>query len=94
MNTDDNQDESERFLYFKARHTDKIKNADGTLKNPDENRGTYLISVIKVLQTIGSCWEISCPYDAGPLAAPSDRVSGKGSKKHDRLCVQAECHRR
>jgi hypothetical protein len=72
LDTDGNQDESERFLYYKARHEDKMKKADGTLWNPDDDRGTYLTSVIKVLQTKGSCWESSCPYDADPLAAPSD----------------------
>lgn len=64
LDIDDTQDESERFLYYQARHTDGMR-------NPDEDRGTYLASVIKVLQTKGSCWEESCPYDADPLGAPS-----------------------
>lgn len=55
LNKDDNQDESERFLYYEARHTDEIRNADGTIMNPDEDRGTYLAIVIKILQTKGSC---------------------------------------
>jgi C1A family cysteine protease len=57
------QDESERFIWYNS------KNNDG-LGNPNSDRGTWIPVAIGTAQTLGSCWEIRCPY-SNPLATPS-----------------------
>jgi hypothetical protein len=59
------QDESERFIWYNS------KNNDG-LGNPNTDRGTFVPVAISTTQSLGSCWEIRCPYTT-PLATPSPR---------------------
>ncbi|KAH8728552.1 hypothetical protein GQ44DRAFT_724026 [Phaeosphaeriaceae sp. PMI808] len=56
------QDESERFIWYNS------KNRDG-LGNPNSDRGTFISTAVATTQSLGSCWEIRCPYST-PLAAP------------------------
>jgi len=80
LTTRDGQDESERFLYYEARLSDGVC-------DPLDDRGTYLASVIKVLQVKGSCPEGTCPYIPDPLAAPTDVNAAEGEA--ERMAITA-----
>jgi hypothetical protein len=66
------QDESERFIWYNS------KNADG-LGSPNTNRGTFIHTAVATTQTLGSCWEIKCPYTT-PLATPPPAAYTQGLK--------------
>jgi len=70
------QDESERFIWYNAKHADRAE-------YPDTDRGTNLAAVISVLQNLGSCWEFTCPYTETHVLDPPSHLAyeeAKGNK--------------
>lgn len=66
------QDESERFIWYNS------KKADG-MGNPNSDRGTFISTAVGTTQSLGSCWEIRCPYSS-PLATPPPSAYDQGRR--------------